>query len=102
MRSVTLLDGWVERGQRRGVDLAAMAYRSDGSGLPVKLRNISYEGCLLESEAAMAVGERITLALPRMGEIKAQVRWIAEAGKAGAKFVVDEVIAVRPCSTAGL
>ena len=102
MSKMAAIENWVERGLRRGVELAAMAYRHDGSSLSVKLRNISYDGCQLEAESVLSIGEKITLALPRMGEIKAQVRWATADGMAGARFVIDEVLAQQPCSASGL
>jgi len=101
MRSGTAMDNWVERDDRRGVDVPAMAYRADGSSLAVKLGNISYDGCQLEADTIFSIGEKVTLALPRMGEVKAQIRWAAQDGKAGARFLVDEII-TRACSTTGL
>ena len=102
MNSVAAVENWIERDQRRGVELAATAIRSDGSSLGVKLRNISYDGCQLEAETLLSIGEKITLALPRMGEIKAQVRWATADGMAGARFVIENGLAHKPCSASGL
>ena len=96
------LKTWVDRQQRRDVNVAALAFRSDGSSLAVKLRNISYDGCLLAAETMLSVDEKIIVALPGMGEVKAQVRWSSAYGTAGARFLVEEMAAIDPCSRVGL
>ena len=93
---------WVERAQRHRLDTPALAIRADGSSLSVRLRDISYDGCRLEGDTVLSVGEKITLALPRMGEVKAQVRWVLADGKAGTRFVLEEILIAKSCSTAGL
>lgn len=77
-----------ERKDRHEVAIDAVVHRSDGRKSPVRLSNFSDEGCRIESDAEFRVGERLQIAIPRMGQMKAQVRW-AEPGSAGAKFVVE-------------
>jgi hypothetical protein len=91
MCSRVALENMVKRADRHEVELAAVAYRADGSTIGVTLRNMSYNGCLLVAEAAFAIGEKIRLAVPRMGEMRAQVRWASNEGKAGACFVLEEI-----------
>lgn len=91
MTSETALKSLVKRGERHAVDVPAIAFRPDGTSLSVTLRNMSYEGCLLLADAAFAIGEKIRLAVPRMGEIRAQVRWASTEGMAGAHFVLEEI-----------
>lgn len=86
-------EGWSKRSVRHDVDLPAVAYRCDGSRIGVSLSNISYDGCRLATEEPLLVGERITLALPSMGEMKAQIRWSSSDGSAGARFVLEEATA---------
>lgn len=81
--------GWIKRNERRDVDVPALAYLTDGSSIEVRLTNISYEGCQIEAEATLPIGERLKLALPRLGEISMQVRWALD-GKAGARFLLEE------------
>ncbi|NUR10710.1 MAG: hypothetical protein HOQ20_02520 [Bradyrhizobium sp.] len=68
--------------------MEAVVHRADGSTSPVKLTNFSDDGCRLESEDDFLIGERLQIAIPRMGQVKAQVRW-ALAGSAGAKFLAE-------------
>lgn len=102
MCSGTALESLIKRGDRQEVDLAALAFRADGSSLGVRLRNMSYNGCLLESESAFAIGEKIRIVLPRMGEIKVQIRWTSAEGKSGVRFVAEEIAPQDPHSKFGL
>lgn len=85
------LDNLVKRDERRHIDLPALAFRADGSCVEIILANMSYEGCLLRAGLDFAVGEKIRLVLPRMGEIKALIRWTTADGKAGASFIAEEI-----------
>ena len=80
--------GWVGRKDRHPVEIDAVVHRSDGSKAPVKLTNFSDEGCRIEAENEFRIGERLQIAIPRMGQVKAQVRW-ALPGSAGAKFLAE-------------
>jgi hypothetical protein len=77
--------GWIGRKDRNPVAVHAMVLRSDGEQVSVKLTNISSEGCCLESDENFRIGEHVSIALPRMGDVRAQVRW-ALPGAAGTKF----------------
>jgi hypothetical protein len=79
---------WAARKDRHDVDVDALVFRADGTKAPVKLINLSGEGCRMEAMAEFRVGERLSIAIPRMGQVKAQVRW-CEPGRAGAKFLVE-------------
>jgi hypothetical protein len=54
----------------------------------VKLTNLTDQGCRIDADHKFHIGERLILALPRMGQIKAQVRW-ALPGSAGARFIAE-------------
>jgi hypothetical protein len=92
----------VERPNRRDVNVVAVAVRADGSSETVRIRNMSYEGCMLEADAVFSVGEKLTLALPRMGEIRTQVRWTAADGRTGLRFLAEEIVADEPHDRIGL
>ena len=79
---------WVGRKDRHPVTIDAIVQRVDGSTSAVKVTNCSDEGCCLESDEDFTIGERLQIAIPRMGHMKAQVRWTVPGG-AGAKFVVE-------------
>jgi hypothetical protein len=82
------LHGWVGRKDRHEVEIDAVVHRTDGSKAPVKLSNFSDEGCRIDCERDFRIGERLQIAIPRMGQVKAQVRW-ALPGSAGAKFLAE-------------
>jgi hypothetical protein len=80
--------GSVGRKDRHPVVVDAVVHRTDGSKSPVRLTNFSDDGCRIEAELAFRIGERLQIAIPRMGQVKAQVRW-ALVGSAGAKFLAE-------------
>lgn len=80
---------WNKRNDRKPVSVAAVAYLPDGSAIAARLTNISYEGCQIETEVTLPIGDKLKLALPRLGEISAQVRWSLQ-GTAGLHFLLEE------------
>ena len=82
------MHGWVGRKDRHEAEVDAVVHRTDGSKSPAKLTNFCDDGCRIEAETEFRIGERLQIAIPRMGNVKAQVRW-AVPGSAGAKFVVE-------------
>jgi hypothetical protein len=80
--------GSVGRKDRHPVVVEAVVHRPDGSKSPVRLTNFSDDGCRIEAELSFRIGERLQIAIPRMGQVKAQVRW-AMVGSAGAKFLAE-------------
>jgi len=79
---------WATRKIRHPVSIDAIIHRSDGSKAPVKLTNFSDDGCRIEAAEEFRIGERVQIAIPRMGHVKAQVRW-SHPGSAGAKFLIE-------------
>ena len=82
------MPGWIGRRDRDPVAIDAVVHRDDGSKLSVKLTNFSEQGCRMEGDHAFHIGERLRIAVPRMGQVKAQVRW-ALAHSAGAQFLIE-------------
>ena len=83
-----LVEGMAGRKERHPVEIDAVVHRTDGRKQPVKLSNFSDEGCRIEAAGEFHIGERLQIAIPRMGQIKAQVRW-SLAGSAGARFLAE-------------
>lgn len=83
------MQGWVGRKDRHAVKVDAVVHRADGSKADVKVTNISDEGCRIDSAEHFSIGERVTIAIPRMGTVKAQIRW-SLPDSAGAKFLSAE------------
>lgn len=82
------MHGWIGRKDRNPVEVDAVIQRTDGSKAPVKLTNFSDEGCRIEGAKEFRIGERLEIAIPRMGHVRAQVRW-AFADTAGARFLAE-------------
>ncbi|HKP34184.1 MAG TPA: PilZ domain-containing protein [Sphingomicrobium sp.] len=82
------MHGWVGRKDRQSVAIDAVVHWNDGSTAPVKLTDFSDEGCRIEAEHDFRIGERMQIDIPRMGQVKAQVRW-ALPGSAGAMFLAE-------------
>ena len=80
--------GWIGRKDRQSVEVDAVVHRSDGSTAKVRLVNFSGDGCRIEAASELRIGERVQIAIPRMGKMKAQVRW-ALLGSAGAQFLAE-------------
>ena len=85
---------WVNRAQRRGVQLDAVAYRPDNTKVTIKVSDLSYNGCCICTERTLEVGERIRLVVTELGEIDARVRW-SEENRAGVAFIIDSVLVAK-------
>lgn len=84
--------GIVGRKDRSHVSVEALVLRADGAQVKAKLTNVSDEGCRLETDEMLKIGEHVSIALPRMGNVRAQVRW-ALPGSAGTQFLDDGDVA---------
>lgn len=82
------MHGWIGRKDRHPVTVDAVVHRTDGSKASVTLTNFSDEGCRIEGNNGLRIGERLQIAIPRMGRVKAQVRW-ALTDSAGARFLAE-------------
>jgi hypothetical protein len=82
------MHGWVGRKDRQPVEIEAVVQRTDGTEARARLTNFSEEGCRIEAEEEFLIGERLQIAIPRLGALNAQVRW-ALPGSAGARFLPD-------------
>jgi hypothetical protein len=50
------------------------------------MTNLSYEGAHLITEEEFDIGEPLTLVMPRMQQLKVQVRWVKD-GQCGVRFL---------------
>ena len=80
--------GWTGRRDRLPVEIEAIVQRTNGSRIPVKVSNFSDQGCRVETGEDFRIGERLQIAMPRMGSLKAQVRWCLP-GAAGTRFLTE-------------
>jgi hypothetical protein len=85
---VQRIQGWIGRKDRDDVVIDAVVHRTDGTKSRVRLTNFSDDGCRIEADMDLRIGERLAIAIPRMGQVKAQIRW-ALHGDAGAQFLTE-------------
>ena len=82
------MHGWVSRKDRNPVEIDAIVQRDDGSRAEVRLSDLTDEGCRIETDDHFRIGEQLQIAIPRLGQLSAQVRW-ALPGSAGARFLAE-------------
>ena len=73
------------REARRMVELPAVALLGDGSAVNVRVLDLSYNGCRIESALALLPGVQFTLSVLGLGKMPANVRWYSD-GFAGLSF----------------
>lgn len=79
---------WAIRRDRHPVAVEAEILRNDGSKLAVTLTDFSDNGCCIQGGNDFRVGEKLRIAIPRMGHVRAQIRWSLPTS-AGARFIVE-------------
>ena len=67
--------GFIKRGHRDPVSLNGVVIRADGRQIAVELTNLSPEGCRVECDETLRVGELINVNVPPLAMIPARVRW---------------------------
>lgn len=86
MTATTAFAGENARSEPRDeVYYRARAMRRDGTTLAVTVVNLSPHGLMARCEEEMASGERLTVSLPAIGLIRAEVRW-ALGGRIGCQL----------------
>ena len=78
--------GFIKRAPRVGTHFDAALVDSDGGKIPVIVTDISREGCRLETDGSLTIGEKVQLEVPKYGSFPAQIRW-ALGKEAGAVFL---------------
>ena len=78
--------GQIKRAPRVDTRLNASLVDSDGNQADVVVIDISKEGCRLETEGMLKIGEKVQLRVPKYGNFPAQIRW-AIGNQAGAVFL---------------
>jgi hypothetical protein len=77
-------DNWPDRRQRHKVQLEAELIQGDGSTSMTIVSDLSLEGCRVAGW--FRIGDTVRLRIPRIGEVRGQVRW-AMGGRAGVRFI---------------
>lgn len=63
----------------------ARAMRRDGTALPLTVVNLSPGGLMARCDEGLGAGDRITVSLPAVGLVRAEVRW-ALGGRIGCQL----------------
>ena len=75
---------WIDRAERDPVSVAA-ALVLPGKNLPVRITNVSDDGCQIDCSETLPIGAAVSLRLEFVS-VAATVRWSMD-GKAGLRFV---------------
>ena len=79
------MPGWTDRDEREAASFAGALLLSTGERIPVMITDISNDGCQVESDERIPIGDIVTLELPGEMSTEASVRW-AVSGRAGLQF----------------
>lgn len=83
--------GQIKRAPRIDTKFQAALVDSDGNSHNVMVIDISAEGCRLETDGSLRIGEKVQLEVPKYGSVAAQIRW-ALGTEAGAVFLEPVVL----------
>ena len=83
--------GEIKRAPRVDTRFKATLIDSDGGKHSVVVRDISREGCRLETSELLRIGEKVQLEVPKYGTYPAQIRW-ALGNEAGAVFLEPVIL----------
>jgi hypothetical protein len=79
----------LNRPERQAVEKRAYIVRASDQILDVRVLDLSYDGCGIETQTLLEPGEEVTLSVLSQGVIKAQVKW-CKGRKAGLQFGAAE------------
>lgn len=78
--------GFIKRAPRVDTNIPTSLIDSDGSKMAVVVTDISQDGCRLETDGELKIGEKVQIEVPKYGTFTAQIRW-ALGRDAGAIFL---------------
>jgi hypothetical protein len=78
--------GEIKRAPRVDTRFATSLIDSDGNSVSVMVIDISREGCRMETDGSLKIGENVQIKVPKYGTFPAQIRW-AMGNEAGAVFL---------------
>lgn len=86
---------------RDAVDHRTRIVRAGGQAAEARIVNLSPHGLMARCDTPVAEGERVTIALPGLGSVAAEVRW-ALGGRIGCQFETAVADAAYPQLLAAL
>ena len=84
--------GEIKRAPRVDTKFSTTLNDSDGNTLSVMVLDISREGCRMQTDGSLKIGENVQIKVPKYGTFPAQIRW-ALGDEAGAVFLEPVFIA---------
>ena len=84
--------GEIKRAPRVDTRFSTSLIDSDGNSVSVMVIDISREGCRMETDGSLRIGEQVQIKVPKYGTFPAQIRW-ALGNEAGAVFLEPVFIA---------
>ena len=84
--------GEIKRAPRVDTKFSTTLTDSDGNTLSVMVLDISREGCRMQTDGSLKIGENVQIKVPKYGTFPAQIRW-ALGDEAGAVFLEPVFIA---------
>ena len=78
--------GFIKRAPRVDTNFDASLTDSDGGKVAIVVTDLSREGCRLEADGSLTIGEHVQIDVPKYGSFPAQIRW-ALGKEAGAVFL---------------
>jgi len=84
--------GEIKRAPRVDTRFKTSLTDSDGNTVSVVVIDISREGCRMETDGTLMIGENVQIKVPKYGTFPAQIRW-ALGNEAGAVFLEPVFIA---------
>ena len=78
--------GEIKRAPRVDTRIDTSLIDSDGNTVSVVVIDISREGCRMETDGSLKIGEMVQIKVPKYGTFPAQIRW-ALGNEAGAVFL---------------
>lgn len=84
--------GEIKRAPRVDTRFGTSLIDSDGNSVSVVVIDISREGCRMETDGSLKIGEQVQIKVPKYGTFAAQIRW-ALGNEAGAVFLEPVFVA---------
>ena len=78
--------GEIKRAPRVDTRFDTSLIDSDGNTVSVVVIDISREGCRMETDGSLKIGEMVQIKVPKYGTFPAQIRW-ALGNESGAVFL---------------
>ena len=80
-----VIAAWMNKAGRRYVEWPIFVSDAQDERVAALLSELSHDGCQLQLEQPLEIGDEVVLVHPELGELEAEVRWWT-GGRAGLRF----------------